>query len=157
MAFISELIVRKKVFFIVEVKLFFPQRRWQRVVFTYIRYLVSCRFEHLFVKGQAFVSLQKILVSFQKRGPQRSVDVIVSSSFLLTLMSASFLCVQVIRILRFEKLSKFGSSYRLILNSFFSSLRTASYSLMLFIIGSWLPGRYFSVYFSFDSSRLVLK
>lgn len=36
------------------------------------------------------------LLSFQRRGPQRSVDVIVSSAFLLTLSVVFICCAQVI-------------------------------------------------------------
>ncbi|KAG1682682.1 putative homeodomain transcription factor 2 [Nymphon striatum] len=51
--------------------------------------ILSLMLQRLALSGLVFFLL--------KRGPQRSVDVIVSSSFLLTLSSASFLCVQLLK------------------------------------------------------------
>lgn len=34
---------------------------------------------------------------FQKRGPQRSVDVIVSATFAITLLLVSYLCFELLR------------------------------------------------------------
>lgn len=48
-----------------------------------------------FLNNPIYLELQQLLFVFQRRGPQRSVDMIVSSSFILGMTLVILMCVQV--------------------------------------------------------------
>ena len=45
--------------------------------------------------GYSIIHLEDNIAFLQKRGPQRSVDTIVSAAFLLAIISLSLMCVEV--------------------------------------------------------------
>ena len=81
----------------------------------------------------------------QKHGPQHSIDVIVSSSFIIEMSILTFLCIQV---------SIDRSQWKRCTNSSFSSwslLEKLNCALTCFIAGKWYSGIWLSGFISCDS------
>jgi hypothetical protein len=56
--------------------------------------------KHLKSEICSFRCILLMLAYFQKRGPQRSVDCIVSAAFIITLCLVSFLCMELLKVCR---------------------------------------------------------